>query len=164
MNVRTQLGQGTTFLIKIPLTLGIIEGTVMKIGDHFITIQSTHISELLRRKEISIIEIDGERRALEVRGQYIPVLNLNQIIDLKIPNREIKENAVILILEYEANRIALEVDEVIGIQNVVVKPLPHMLEATKGINGFTILGNGIVSNILNTSYIFEFHQDSKVAV
>ncbi|MCB1190078.1 MAG: chemotaxis protein CheA [Leptospiraceae bacterium] len=156
IDVQSTEGKGTSFIIRMPLTLGIMDGTNIRVGQTYITLQRIEIREIVSMIDVSPILLENGLKVIEVRGKYIPLLKLNDI--LNIPTRINYDNAkqLTIILEYEEEVLGLLVDQVVSNQSVVVKPLQgELLEKTKGINGFTILGNGNISLILDTKTIFE---------
>ena len=155
IDIQSISGRGTTFILRIPLTLGIMEGTVVRIGNNYFTIQTIELKEFvsLRNKEGIILEAGKE--VYDVRGKFIPIFNINQILNHRVPLKYDDKDKLMVILEYEKKLLGIRVDEVIGNQNVVIKPLQGKMEEAGDVSGFTILGSGNVSLILDVKSIFQ---------
>ncbi|MBL0953585.1 MAG: chemotaxis protein CheA [Leptospira sp.] len=154
IEIHSQFGEGTTFVLRIPLSLGIMEGTVVRVGQKFFTIQTIELREFVSLRDKKEIELDEGQKVLDIRGNFIPIFNINQILNHKEQIIYDHEDPLMIILEYEKKLIGIRVDEIIGNQNVVIKPLMGIMENAQGVNGFTILGNGNVSLILDVKSIF----------
>ncbi|GBF43006.1 putative chemotaxis protein CheA [Leptospira ellinghausenii] len=154
IEIHSQFGAGTTFVLRIPLSLGIMEGTVVRVGQKFFTIQTIELREFVSLRDKKEIELDEGQKVLDIRGTFIPIFNINQILNHKEQIIYDNEDPLMIILEYERKLIGIRVDEIIGNQNVVIKPLMGIMENAQGVNGFTILGNGNVSLILDVKSIF----------
>ncbi|PJZ26673.1 chemotaxis protein CheA [Leptospira hartskeerlii] len=158
VEVRSKKGEGSTFILRIPLTLGIIEGTVFEVGGTYLTLPTIEISELVSLKDQKLIHPYKDQEVLDLRGIYIPVIRINDLLGLREKLEYKSKNPVLIILENEDRFLGILVDEVLGNQNIVIKPLSSSIQKAQGVNGFTILGNGRVSLILDTKFLFEkFH-------
>ncbi len=155
IDIFSEEGIGTKIVLRIPLSLGIMEGTVFKTGDSYFTIQTIAIRELVKMKTSQTLEIYKGQRVVEIRGSHIPVLTINDILRLrkKIEYTE-SENRILIVLEKDREVLGLLADSIVGNQSIVIKSLNEKLAAAEGVNGFTILGNGRVSLILDTKAIF----------
>ncbi|TGL65086.1 chemotaxis protein CheA [Leptospira jelokensis] len=154
IEIHSEFGKGTTFILRIPLSLGIMEGTVVRVGQKFFTIQTIELREFVSLRDKKEIELDEGQKVLDIRGTFIPIFNINQILNHKEQILYDNQDPLMIILEYERKLIGIRVDEIIGNQNVVIKPLMGIMENAQGVNGFTILGNGNVSLILDVKSIF----------
>jgi two-component system chemotaxis sensor kinase CheA len=156
IDIQSQEGVGTKFTLRIPLSLGIMEGTVIQTGDNFFTIQTIEIRELISLDEKHSVEIYKGQRVVEIRGKHIPMLSINDILELKTPIQyEESSSKILVVIEYDGEVLGLVADTIMGNQSIVIKSLNENLAGAKGVNGFTILGNGRVSLILDTRMIFE---------
>lgn len=151
-------GEGTTFILRIPLTLGIMEGTVVRIGTSFFTIQTIELKEFVGLRGKSPIKLEEEKEVYDIRGKFIPVLNMNQILKHRIPLKYDGKDQLMVVIEFEDKLIGIQVDEVMGNHNVVIKPLEGQMEDATHVSGFTILGTGNVSLILDVRSIFRRFQ------
>lgn len=141
--------QGTTISIKIPLTLAIINGMTVKVGESTYTVPTISIKESFKIKEDElIIDPDGTEMLL-VRGQAYPIIRLNKLY--KVPTKVVNiDEGIIMMVENENKSICLFADALLGEQQVVVKALPKYIKKVKGIAGCTLLGDGSISLILDT--------------
>lgn len=161
VDIRSKKGEGTTFVLRIPLTLGIIEGTVFEVGGTYLTIPTIDINSLVSLKDQHRIYPYKDQEILDLRGTYIPVIRINDLLGLREKLEYKNPNPVLIILESDDRFIGVLVDQVLGNQNIVIKPLTNSIQKAQGVNGFTILGNGRVSLIIDTKFLFEkFHRIS----
>lgn len=139
---------GTTINIKIPLTLAIINGMTVRVGESTYTVPTISIKESFRVNDNElIIDPDGNEMLL-VRGQCYPVVRLNQLYRVATNVKSI-EDGIIMMVENENKSVCLFADALLGEQQVVVKALPKYINKVKGIAGCTLLGDGSISLILD---------------
>jgi len=144
-------GKGTTITLKIPLTLAIIDGMNIKVGDSRYTIPTTAIKESFRPKMTEVIVDPDNNEMMMVRGQCFPVLRLHNIYHVQTDVTEFTEGIIIMV-EQDNKTLCIFADELIGQQQVVVKALPTYIRNTKkvsGLAGCTLLGDGSISLILD---------------
>ncbi|HHW56568.1 MAG TPA: chemotaxis protein CheA [Clostridia bacterium] len=151
IEIFSETNKGTKFLIKLPLTLAIIQALLVKIGNEKFAIPLNSISEIVHKKEEEIHNVQGKEVVL-YRGKVIPIIRLNQLLDTeKIPNNG---NLVCVIIKKGEKLASCTVDELIGQQEIVIKPLGKYLTNVKVIAGATILGDGQVALIIDTNNLF----------
>lgn len=155
IEIHSRVGKGTSFILRIPLSLGIMEGTVVRIGEKFFTIQTIELREFISLSNREEIPLEDNQKVIDVRGIFIPIFDINQILNHREEIVYDGLDPLMIVLEYEKSLIGIRVDEIIGNQNVVIKPLQGILEEANGVNGFTILGSGNVSLILDVKSIFQ---------
>ncbi len=155
IDIFSTLGKETSFILRLPLTLGIMEGTVVRVGKSFFTIQTVELKEFVGLRDKSPTVLEEGKEVYEIRGKFIPSFSMNQILNHKSPLVYDDKNPLLIVLEYEEQMLGIKVDEVMGNHNVVIKPLQGKLEEAENVNGFTILGNGDVSLILDIRSIFQ---------
>ncbi|MDF3820477.1 chemotaxis protein CheA [Leptospira sp. 96542] len=155
IEILSRPGRGTTFILRIPLSLGIMEGTVVRVGTKFFTIQTIELREFVSLRDREEIPLEAGQTVIDVRGKFIPIFDMNQVLNHR--EKLIYDNIdpLMVMIEYDKKLLGIRVDEVVGNQNVVIKPLQGLTEGAKGVNGFTILGNGNVSTILDVKSIFQ---------
>lgn len=141
-------GEGTTITIRIPLTLAIIDGMSVRVGDAVYTIPITSIRESLRPEEKDVIKDPDGNEMLMIRGECYPVLRLHEFYHVETDVRSFHEG-IIVMAEDDLNTICIFADELLGEQEVVVKALPKYTNKVRGIAGCTLLGNGSISLILD---------------
>ncbi|KOA18158.1 chemotaxis protein CheA [Clostridium homopropionicum DSM 5847] len=141
-------GSGTTITIKIPLTLAIIDGMTIRVGQSIYTIPIMSIKQSFKVKGKSIFkDIDGNEMIM-VRGQCYNILRLHERYNIKTDVKDI-EKGILVMVENEGKSICIFADELLGEQQVVVKPLPNYIKKVKGIGGCNLLGDGSISLILD---------------
>jgi two-component system chemotaxis sensor kinase CheA len=148
IEIRSEPGRGSKFIISLPLTLSIIEGMTLRIGKEIYIIPLISIVESVRPKKSGVKTIAGKGEVLDVRGTYIPIVRLYRQFKV-LPDLTDPCQAVLVIVEAEGRRIAMMVDELVGQQQVVIKSLQDNYRKVEGFSGATILGDGQVAFILD---------------
>ncbi|AIS52507.1 chemotaxis protein CheA [Thermoanaerobacter kivui] len=151
IEVLTEVDKGTKFVIKLPLTLAIIQALLVKIGDEKFAIPLNSISEIVHKKEEEIHNVQG-REVVLFRGRVIPIIRLNEVLETKKLSNV--GNLVCVIIKKGENLACCTVDELIGQQEIVIKPLGKYLSNVKVIAGATILGDGQVALIIDANNLF----------
>ncbi|WP_256762398.1 chemotaxis protein CheA [Cohnella sp. WQ 127256] len=151
IDIETQLGQGTSFKIKLPLTLAIIIGLLVKLNDQTFIIPMSNIAEIVRITRNDIETVRGQSVIL-LRNQVIPIVWLHDHFNMPRGNEE-KSHIQLVIVGSAEKRLALAVDGLIGNQEIVIKSLGSYIGKVNGIAGSTILGDGKVALILEVSGI-----------
>lgn len=149
IEIDSQLGQGTTFKLKIPLTLAIISALIISSGGDFYAIPQGNLQELVRlemEQGLKNIEIFYDVPVYRLRGELVPLIYLNQILQVTATNSELLS---ILIIQADNYRFGLVVDSIEDIQEIVVKPLGKQLKHISLFTGATILGDGTVGLIID---------------
>lgn len=149
IQIESESGSYTSIMIKIPLTLAIIEGMKIKVGNAIYIVPITSIRESFRYSGHNIIYDENSRREMiMIRGCCYPVLRLHQ--HFRIPSDITRlEDGIFVVAEYESKSICLFADELIGVQQVVIKALPEYIKKRKDISSCTVIGNGSVSLIID---------------
>lgn len=149
IDIESMAGLGTRITIRLPLTLAILDGMIVAAGNVHYVIPLTYIIESLQPKADDIRGMRGSRRTvIRVRGEYLTLLSLHEVLNLPGPPPQPWE-AIVLILEAEGQKFALLVDDLIGQQQVVIKSLEQNFRRIDGITGATIMGDGSVALILD---------------
>lgn len=154
VSVESTAGQGSEIQIKIPLTLAIIDGMEVGVGQAKYMIPTTSIRESFRAEEQDIIADASGNELIMIRGECYPVFRLNHLFKLNHGVEKINDGIMVM-LGNDDKAACLFVDQLIGEQQVVVKALPSYLKKVKGIAGCTILGDGSISLILDVNGILE---------
>jgi len=154
VDVDSAAGKGTEVILRIPLTLAIIDGMLISVGKNRYIIPITAIRETLRasRKDITIT-MDG-LEIINIRDSLYPIVRLHEFYNVESAYNELVEG-IILIIEYSGKRFCLFVDELIGQQQVVIKGLSEYVGNISGVSGCTILGDGAVCLILDIDGLTE---------
>ena len=159
VDIRSARGFGTTISISLPLTLAILDGMSVKVGDEIYILPLGYVVESLQPAAVDIKGISGQGQVIKVRGEYLPLIPLYQMFDIT-PMHVDPARGILVILESEGRRAALFVDELVGQQQVVVKNLESNYRKVAGISGATILGDGGVSLIIDVSALLRTCQQS----
>lgn len=154
VSIKTALGKGTTFTLKLPLTLAIIEGMTIRVGHETYILPMLSIVESIQPKADTVKTVVGKGEVMNVRGTYHPMMRLYEVFDLE-PEYKDPAKAILLILETEGERVAVMVDEILGQQQVVIKSMEQNFRKVEGIAGATILGDGTVGFILDVRGLLE---------
>lgn len=155
VTVSSQPGKGTRFTIKLPLTLAIIQGLLVRVGREIYSIPITSVIESHRIKTAEIRMIDNYE-VFNIRNDVVALLRLNRLF--RIDTDEQRENAFIVIVGTADKRVGLMVDSLIGEEDVVIKPLRDQFTVSPGIAGASILGDGSVCLIIDVSQLLELGQ------
>src|SRR5450755_488008 len=157
VDIQSKLGQGTTFLLKLPLTLAIIEGLVVGVGPHRYILPIYAVRELISPKPDTISTVHGRNEMAMVRGRIVPVLRLSRRFGIT-PKSEDPCQGLLIVTESQEQQFCLLVDQVLGKQEVVIKSLGETLKNIPGIAGGAILGDGRVGLILDLDGVFRAHK------
>ncbi|TYT26332.1 chemotaxis protein CheA [Luteimonas viscosa] len=152
VEIRSRTGQGTTVAIRLPLTMAIVDGMSVAVGDEVFIVPLGMVIESLLPTAADVRTIAGEARVLRVREDYLPLLNLADQYGLPAAARDQGGDApprIAVVVEADGRRLALEVDELLGQQQVVVKNLESNYRRVPGVSGATILGDGRVALIVD---------------
>jgi two-component system chemotaxis sensor kinase CheA len=150
VDIRSAKGFGTTISISLPLTLAILDGMSIRVGEEVYILPLGFVVESLQPVEKDVREISGKGRVVKVRGEYLPLIPLYQMFEIA-PRFAEPWDGICVILETEGRKACLFVDELVGQQQVVVKNLESNYRKVAGISGATILGDGGVSLILDVA-------------
>ncbi|HEY9097253.1 MAG TPA: chemotaxis protein CheA [Thiobacillus sp.] len=150
VEIRSTPGSGTTIAISLPLTLAILDGMSVKVGDEVYILPLGYVIESLQPAASDVKEIAGQGKVVKVREEYLPLIPLYQIFAIE-PRCTEPSQGILVILESEGKKAALLVDSLVGQQQVVVKNLESNFRKVAGISGATILGDGGVSLILDVA-------------
>ncbi|MDA8129703.1 MAG: chemotaxis protein CheA [Betaproteobacteria bacterium] len=150
VDIRSAPGAGTTIAISLPLTLAILDGMSVKVGEEIYILPLGYVVESLQPAAVDVKEVAGQGKVVKVREEYLPLIPLHQIFAIE-PRFEDPSQGITVILETDGKKAALLVDSLVGQQQVVVKNLESNFRKVAGISGATILGDGGVSLILDVS-------------
>ncbi|NVM74617.1 two-component system chemotaxis sensor kinase CheA [Duganella sp. SG902] len=150
VDIRSAKGFGTTISISLPLTLAILDGMSIRVGDEIYILPLGFVIESLQPVPEDVKEISGKGRVIKVRGEYLPLVPLYQMFDIA-PRFTDPCKGIVIIVETDGRKAGLFVDDLVGQQQVVVKNLESNYRKVAGISGATILGDGGVSLILDVA-------------
>jgi len=146
VQLESQTGAGTRVLIRLPLTLAILDGMTVSVAGETLILPLAYVLEALQPKAEDIRTMAGEGRVLRVRGEYLPILSLGQYYGYR---QDSHADPLVVVVEGDGQKIALEVDELLGQQQVVVKNIENNYRRIGGVSGATILGDGRVALIVD---------------
>ncbi len=148
--VESNLGLGTKTILRLPITLAIIEGMNLRVGSSMYTIPINDIQESFRAGNKDIIRDPDGNEMIMVRGGCYPIVRLYERFEI-IPDSKDLDKGILIMIENQEKHLCLFVDELIGQQEVVVKALPYYIRRIKGLAGCTLLGDGNISLILDVT-------------
>ena len=154
LEIESTPGQGSLMCLKIPLTLAIIDGIVMEVGDSSFVIETGVVKEFVGIRDNKIIRQPNGEEFVMLRGEGYPVMRIGDRFGLKdyVPD---DREGMLVIIEAEKKTICLMVDRLIGKQEIVVKPIPDYIKKVKGLSGCTQLGDGSIALILDAAGLVE---------
>ncbi len=148
VEVRSTKGAGSTVVVRLPLTLAILDGMTVAVGEEVFIVPLNMVIESLQPGPGQIRTIAGDTRVLRMREDYVPLVNLRE--QYRLPSAaNASGNPIAVVVEADGRRLALEVDDLLGQQQVVVKNLESNYRRIPGISGATILGDGRVALIVD---------------
>ncbi len=147
VQIESSLGSGTRTLIRLPLTLAILDGMTVAVAGETLILPLAYVLEALQPQPEDIRSMAGEGRVLRVRGEYLPILSLSEYYGYGA--RSAYSESLVVVVEGDGQKIALEVDELVGQQQVVVKNIENNYRRIGGVSGATILGDGRVALIVD---------------
>jgi len=150
VEIQSQKGKGTTIRIVLPLTLAILDGMSVKTGEEVFILPLSCVAESLQPRPEDIKAVPGGGRLLKVRNEYLTLVPMYERFRIT-PSLPDPSEGIVVILDSEGKKIALQIDELVGQQQVVVKNLETNYRRVPGISGATILGDGSVALIVDVS-------------
>lgn len=152
-------GKGTRFLVRVPLTLAIMDGIIVRVGEERYIVPTVFIKETLKPRQEDVFSVHQKGELIRVRENFIPLIRLHQLVGVDTMKRNPWETLVIVV-ENEGVQKCLMVDDLVGKQEVVIKNLGERLKDVKGVAGATIMGDGRAGLILDIHGIFQIDQTS----
>ncbi len=150
VEISSETGKGSTITIRLPLTLAIMDGMSIGVGEQVYIVPITAIAESIRPSLKDIKTIVGQGRVVNVRGEYLPLIAVHEIFNIR-PRSASFEEGILMIVETDHGRVAMFVDELLGQHQVVIKNIESNYRKVQGISAATIMGDGSVSMILDVS-------------
>jgi two-component system chemotaxis sensor kinase CheA len=163
IEVRSEEGIGSTFTIRLPLTLAILDGQLIQVGDQVYIVPLVSIVESLQPKLALVNRVAGGCDVFRLRNEYIPIIHLAEIFGIR-PRNDNLEKSLLVVVETGTAKVALVVDDLLGQQQVVIKSMETNYRKVEGVSGATILGDGTVSLILDITDLVQMagvHQQHK---
>lgn len=150
VEVKNHFGEGSSWIIRLPLTLAIIQALMVVVGDekYAIALGSIQTIEDVLPEDIKLVQA---KEVIHIRGTVIPIIRLRNVLDIPSAEENSNKNLTVIIVKKGDKLAGLVVDELIGQQEVVIKSMGKYIKVPKMISGATILGNGEVALILDTN-------------
>jgi len=150
IEVRSEQGAGSRFIITLPLTLAIVDGQQVSVGNETYIVPLTAIVESLQLKPSMVNNVVGYGEVFSFRDGYVPIVRLHEVFGVEPRTRNLHEG-LLMIVEGDGKRVGLFVDDLLGQQQVVIKSLETNYRRVDGVSGATILGDGSVALILDVA-------------
>ncbi|CAB3276343.1 chemotaxis protein CheA [Salmonella enterica subsp. enterica serovar Livingstone] len=163
VEIQSKQGSGTTIRILLPLTLAILDGMSVRVAGEVFILPLNAVMESLQPREEDLHPLAGGERVLEVRGEYLPLVELWKVFDVDGAKTEATQG-IVVILQSAGRRYALLVDQLIGQHQVVVKNLESNYRKVPGISAATILGDGSVALIVDVSALQGLNREQRMAI
>jgi two-component system chemotaxis sensor kinase CheA len=162
VGVSSTLGEGTTFTLRLPLTLAIMDGQTIKVAGQDYILPLTSIIESFEIEAAQVKQVSERGELYLFRGDYIPILRLYQLFNLPPTITELTEG-LLVIVDAEGQKVGLFIDDLISQQQVVIKNLEKNYRKVLGFSGATIMGDGTVSLILDISGLIKLYKTPSLA-
>jgi len=162
IDVDTKLGEGTTFTLRIPLTLAIIEGMLVRVGGSYFTIPLLSIMESVKATAENLTVTSAGQELLKLRDQHYPITKLSDLSSTDSATQDVSHGILVLV-ESDGQQACVLVDEVVGQRQTVIKPLPDYLRNIRTLGGCSILHNGDISLILDIDALVRRSQKQAAA-
>jgi two-component system chemotaxis sensor kinase CheA len=163
ISLRSERGRGMTITLALPLTLAVMEGMVIKVGQETYVMPLSTIVECLRPAKSEISSLVGTRGMLQLRGDLVPIMHLADLLDISSNADDSEERVVIITDAGDGSRFGLVVDQLCGHQQVVIKSIEESYGSVPGIAAATILGNGRVAFILDVEKLSDLAVKSSIS-
>lgn len=160
VEIHFQAGKGTTIRILLPLTLAILDGMSVKVNNEVFILPLNAVMESLQPQSEDLYPLAGGERVLQVRGEYLPLVELFHIFDVDGAKTDATQG-IVVILQSAGRRYALLVDQLIGQHQVVVKNLESNYRKVPGVSAATILGDGSVALIVDVSALQALNREKR---
>ena len=152
VEIDSMLGVGTRMTVRLPLTLAILDGMSIAVGDQTYILPLSYVIESFQPQSGDIKTLSNQARVIQVRGEYLPVVVLHELFNLK-PRAADFTQGIMVVIDADGIKAALFVDALVGQHQVVIKSLEANYRRVQGISGATIMGDGHVALILDVSAI-----------
>ena len=163
VEVHSETNIGTTLTIRLPLTLAILDGQLVRVGEETYIISLLSIIETVLIKKQEINHVVGQAEVYPMRGEYIPIIWLGETLQAQ-PEKPNQDEGLLVVVEADGRRVGLFVDELLDQQQVVIKSLEDNFKQVDGVSGATILGDGTVALILDIPGLFNAHLSRRKSI
>ena len=161
IEIKSVEGQGSTFIVKLPLTLAIIEGITFALGKQIYIMPLISIIEQIKVKNEQVKPFEGKGEMIKIRDEYLPLIRLHKVFEIDTQVENI-EDGIVVVVEAGYRRCAIFVDELLDQQQVVIKSLDSAFSKHAGIAGGTILGDGRIALIIDIQGLVNMSLQGKI--
>lgn len=158
IDIQSVEGEGSTFVLRIPLTLAIIDGITFTVGPQMYSLPITDVIQFHKASEMEITQTTTEDIVINLRNEVIPVVKLYEFFNIGASKQKVEEG-IVIVAQARDRKLAILVDEVIGYRQIVIKSLPAYMKDIRALSGCSIMSDGKVSLIVDTgaliSYVLE---------
>jgi len=149
VEIESQAGQGSVIIIRLPLTLAILDGQTISVGRETYIVPLVSIIESIQVRQEMIQLVAGRGETFRLRDDYLPIIRLHEVFGIENPQASDLTDGLLVVVEGEGQRFGILVDDLVGQQQVVIKSLEANYQKVDGVSGATILGDGSVALILD---------------
>ncbi len=160
VEIRSTMGEGSTLTVRLPLTLAILDGQTIEVGNENYIVPLISIIESTQIKPEMLNYVAGKGETFMLRDEYIPVIRLHEIFESKPRHTDITKG-LLVVVEAEGKKTGLFVDDLLGQQQVVIKSLETNYKKVDGVSGATILGDGSIALILDVPGLVRLSQENR---
>jgi len=154
VDIESMTGVGTRMTVRLPLTLAILDGMSVQVGEETFILPLNTVIESVQPERGMLRTLGRTRQLLQVRGEYLPVVGLAEVFGLRGRATQ-PEQGIVVVVESEGTKAALLIDALVGQQQVVIKSLEANYRRVPGVSGATILGDGHVAMILDVASLVD---------
>jgi len=148
VEISSTSGKGSRITIRLPLTLAILDGQLVRVGSHTYIFPLVSIVESLQSKDERVSRVAGGCDVFKLRDEYVPIIRLHELFNISADAKSL-DDALVVVVEYEGEKVGVVVDDLQAQQQVVIKSLEQNYQRVEGVSGATILGDGTVALILD---------------
>lgn len=148
VDIQSQRGKGSKITIRLPLTLAILDGQLVRVGNHTYIFPLVSIVESMQSKQELVSSVAGGCRVFKLRDDYVPIVELHKVFSIT-PDSEDIDKSLIVVVESDGEKVGIVVDDLLAQQQVVIKSLEQNYKRVNGVSGATILGDGTVALIVD---------------
>lgn len=160
--ISSKSGKGTVFSVVLPLTMAVMDGMVVTVNGHTMVVPITSIIETIRPTEEAIHRLGAQGTLLSIRGNFVPVLDVAEILNLREGENEANSDILLLVETEQSGQCALAVQSILDQRQVVIKSLDYIYGAVPGVSAATILGDGKIAMILDPDGVVHIARDALI--
>ena len=163
VEIKSEEGKGSTFTIRLPLTLAILDGQLIRVGDQVYIIPLVSIVESLQIESENCNSVAGKAELYKLREEYISIIRLHNVLNITPDSTELTKG-LLVVAEAEGQKVGVFVDDLLAQQQVVIKSLETNYQKVEGVSGATILGDGTVAMILDMTGLVHLSRKNPLAI